>query len=80
MRTENRPSYPQDAVAGDYDSLMRALLVERFTRWAPSTTADERTELTASPTLRDGSAFEPNRRNVRPRKFHRCQAELRRNS
>ena len=53
----------------DRADLLRALTVERFTPWTPTTTSEDRDEMVACPTVRDGLPFEPITRSVRARKF-----------
>jgi len=65
--------------ASDRDDLVRALTVERFTRWIPSTSTQDRADTEACPTVRDGWPFEPSARSVRARKYRRNTAVPRRN-
>jgi len=58
----------------DWDDLVRALTVERFTKWKPSPSTKDRTEMVACPTVRDGLPFQPIARSVRARKYHRFTA------
>jgi len=63
-----------------HPDLLRALTVERFTQWKPSTSVQDRTEMVACPTLRDGLPFEPIARTVRARKYRGQTAASRRSS
>jgi len=58
----------------DRDDLVRALTVERFTKWKPSSSTKDRTEMVACPTVRDGLPFQPIARSVRARKYRRFTA------
>jgi len=64
----------------DRDDLVRALTVERFTKWKPSPSTLDRTEMVACPTVRDGLPFQPTARSVRARKYRRFTADSGRNS
>ena len=68
------------AMAEHEDLVPRALVVERFTKWTPSTSAKDRSERVACPTVRDGLPFEPIARSVRARKYRRNTADSRRSS
>lgn len=63
-----------------HEELIRALTVERFTRWKPSPSANDRTEAQACPSVRDGLPFEPIARTVRARKYRRGNAATRSSS
>ncbi len=58
----------------DQDDLVRALTVERFTRWKPSPSTNDQTEMVACPAVRDGLPFQPILRSVRARKYRRVTA------
>jgi hypothetical protein len=64
----------------EHEDLVRALTVERFTKWTPSTSANDRAEMVACPTVRDGLPFEPIARSVRARKYRRDANASRRSS
>lgn len=67
----------------DRDDLVRALTVERLTKWKPSPSTSDRTEVVACPTVRDGLPFQPFQpitRSVRARKYRRFTADSGRNS
>jgi hypothetical protein len=51
------------------DELVRSLLVERFSKWGPGPPNNDRAEMVAYPTVRDGLPFEPITRSVRARKY-----------
>lgn len=75
----DRGSTPSQATS-EHDDLVRALTVERFTRWKPSTSAEDRTKMGVYPTVRDGLPFQPNARTVRARKYRRNVAVPGRNA
>jgi hypothetical protein len=64
----------------DRADLLRALTVERFTPWSPMTTSEDRDEMVAYPTVRDGLPFEPITRSVRARKYRPNAKASRRSS
>ena len=64
----------------DKADLLRALTVERFTAWKPPSSATDRAEMVAYPTVRDGLPFEPTARSVRAGKYRRYTAATRRSS
>jgi hypothetical protein len=64
----------------EHDDVVRALTVECFTRWKPSTSAKDRTEMLACPTVRDGLPFEPIARSVPAWKYRGQTAASRRSS
>lgn len=48
-----------------YDELVRSLLVERFSRWQPRPSINDRSELASNPAVGDGLPFEPINQNPR---------------
>ena len=58
-------------VNASHEELVRTLVVERFTRWLPGPSINDRSDLTATPTTRAGMPFEAipheTRRPRRPR-------------
>lgn len=67
-------------VMDEYEGMIRPLIAERFTRWSPTTTAEDRDEMVTCPTVRDGLPFETITRSVRARKFRLNTDASRRNS
>lgn len=64
----------------DYTDFLRTLTVERFTPWERPTSAEDRAEMDARLTVRDGFSFEPIARSVRARKHRRQPNASRRNT
>ena len=48
-----------------YEELVRSLLVERFSRWQPRPSINDRSEHVSSPTVGDGLPFGPINQNPR---------------
>jgi hypothetical protein len=74
--------YEEHEPTSDIDraDLLRTLTVERFTQWRPTTTSEDRDEMVACPTVRDGLPFEPITRSVRARKYRPSANVSRRSS
>lgn len=67
-----------DSPASRHADLVRALIVERFSRWTPHVDRGDSDGLTAYPAVRDGMPFQPNARNVRARPYRRATPVRRR--
>ena len=63
-----------------HEELVRALIVERFSRWTPPADSADPDGLAAYPAVRDGMPFQPNKHNVRARSYRRPSSVLRRSS
>ena len=58
----------------NYDEVASSLRVEQFSKWKPSPSARDRTELVACPAVRDGLPFEPIGQNPRRGRARRAAA------
>lgn len=72
-------SSPQIHDVTDHADVLRALLVERYSRWVPTPTREAQADLDSSPATRDGLPFEPVRA-PRPRRGRPKPANTRRTS
>ena len=58
----------------NYDEVASSLRVEQFSKWKPSPSARDRTELVACPAVRNGLPFEPIGQNPRRSRARRAAA------
>ena len=63
-----------------HEELVRALIVERFSRWTPPADRGRPRRVAAYPAVREGMPFQPNPRNVRSRPYRRPTPVSRRSS
>lgn len=63
-----------------HEELVRALIVERFSRWTPPADSADPDGHAAYPAVRDGMPFQPNPRIVRARPYRRATPVRRKSS